>query len=235
MTRRDDQAEMSLLEHLEELRQRLLKALVALGIGTIAGTFLTPLALKALTAPLGDATPLVLSPTEGASVFFKIALVIGVALAMPVIVYQAFQFIRPGLRPNEQRYILIAAPAASLSFAVGAIFAGRVLLPTALPFLRGFTAGIAETRYSIDQYLSFVGSLLLGVGIVFETPLVMFFLAKLGVATPQKFAKARGVVLVGGAIGAAVITPTTDIVNMLLVLLPFILLYEMGILLARFA
>jgi sec-independent protein translocase protein TatC len=115
------------------------------------------------------------------------------------------------------------------------VFAATVLLPAALPFLQGFLFGIVEQRYSIERYISFVGNILLWAGLVFETPLVMYFLAKLGVVEPAGFAKARRIVIIGAAAGAAVITPTTDPINMLLVMVPFMLLYELGILLARLA
>lgn len=226
---------MTLLEHLGELRQRLLRVVIALVIGVIIGTFAAPSALRLLVSPLGDQVPLAISPTEAPAVFFKVAIVIGVVIAMPVIVYEVFQFARPGLLPQEQRYILVGAPAASLSFATGVAFAALVLVPAALPFLQGFLVGIVEQRYSIDRYISFVTNVLLWAGLVFETPLVMYFLAKLGVATPQAFAKARRIVIIGAAAGAAIITPTTDPVNMLLVMVPFMLLYELGILLARLA
>jgi sec-independent protein translocase protein TatC len=231
----NDQGEMGLLEHLDEMRQRLIRAIIAVLIGVIAGTFVTPTVLKLLVAPLGDQVPLAISPTEAPAVFFKVAIVIGLVIAMPVIMYQLFQFARPGLEPVERRYVLIGAPAASLSFAAGVVFAATVLLPAALPFLQGFLRGIVEQRYSIDRYISFVSNILVWAGLVFETPLVMYFLAKLGVVTPEGFAKARRVVIIGAAAGAAVITPTTDPVNMLLVMVPFMLLYELGILLARLA
>jgi sec-independent protein translocase protein TatC len=230
-----DQGEMGLLEHLDEMRQRLIRAVIAVLIGVIAGTFVTPTVLKLLVAPLGDQVPLAISPTEAPAVFFKVAIVIGLVIAMPVIMYQLFQFARPGLEPIERRYVIIGAPAASLSFAAGVVFAATVLLPAALPFLQGFLFGIVEQRYSIERYISFVSNILVWAGLVFETPLVMYFLAKLGVVTPEGFAKARRVVIIGAAAGAAVITPTTDPVNMLLVMVPFMLLYELGILLARLA
>jgi len=230
-----EQGEMTLLEHLDEVRQRLFKTVIALVIGVVAGTFVSTSALKLLVAPLGDQVPIALSPTEAPAVFFKVAIVIGVVIAMPVIVYQAFQFVRPGLQPLERRYVLIGTPAASLSFAAGVVFAATVLLPAALPFLQGFLFGVVEQRYSIDRYVSFVSNILVWAGLVFETPLVMFFLAKLGVVTPQGFARARRIVIIGAAAGAAIITPTTDPVNMLLVMVPFLLLYELGILLARLA
>jgi len=230
-----ERADMPILEHLEELRQRLIKAIAALLIGVVVGTFITPPVLEALVAPLGDQVPLAISPTEAPAVFFKIAVIIGVVIAMPVIVYQVFQFVRPGLESRERRYVIIGTPVASLSFAAGVVFAAKVLLPAAIPFLQGFLSGIVEQRYSIERYVSFVGNMLLWVGLVFETPLVMYFLAKLGVVTPQGFARARRVVIIGAAVGAAIITPTTDPINMLLVMVPFMLLYELGILLARLA
>lgn len=230
-----NKSELSLFEHLNELRQRLIKVVIALLICIVMGTFVTTPVLKILVAPLEDLVPLALSPTESAAVFFKIAVLMGVVLAMPVIMYQIFQFARPGLEPHEQRYVLIGAPAASLSFAAGVIFAAIVLLPNALPFLKGFLSEIVEQRYSIDLYISFVGNILLWAGLVFETPLVMYFLAKLGIVTHEGFAQARRVVIIGAAAGAAVITPTTDPVNMLLIMVPFMLLYELGILLARLA
>ena len=230
-----NQKEMGILEHLEELRRRLVRVIIALLLGVVVGTFLTPSILKVLVTPLGDHVPIAISPTEAPAVFFKVAVVIGIVIAMPVIMYQLFQFVAPGLMPNERRYILTGAPIATLSFATGVVFAAEVLLPAALPFLQGFLSGIVEQRYSIDYYISFVSNILLWAGLVFETPLVMYFLAKLGVVTPQGFAKARRIVIVGAAAGAAIITPTTDPINMMLVMAPFMLLYEFGILLARLA
>ncbi|MGD2103821.1 MAG: twin-arginine translocase subunit TatC [Anaerolineae bacterium] len=229
------QARMSILEHLEELRNRLMISVIALAVGVAAGTFFAPRVLKLLVAPLGEQTPIAIAPTESVGVYFKVAIVVGAVIAMPVIVYQLFRFVAPGLEPRERRYIFLGAPIAAISFAAGVVFAALVLIPAAMPFLRGFLAGIVEQRYSINRYISFVSTILLWAGLVFETPLVMFFLAKLGVATPRGFAKARRVVVIGAAAGAAVITPTTDPVNMLLVMGPFLLLYELGILLARLA
>ncbi|MGD2143657.1 MAG: twin-arginine translocase subunit TatC [Anaerolineae bacterium] len=230
-----EQARMPILEHLSELRGRLMKAIIALAIGVVAGTFLTPHVLRVLIAPLGDQVPIAIAPTETPAVFFKVSIVTGLVVAMPVIVYQLFRFVAPGLERHERRYMLLGAPIAAISFATGVVFAALVVIPAAMPFLRGFLPGIVEQRYSINRYVSFVSTILLWAGLVFETPLVMYFLAKLGVATPEGFAKARRVVIIGAAAGAAVITPTTDPINMLLIMGPFLLLYELGILLARLA
>jgi sec-independent protein translocase protein TatC len=235
MNPQNDTSTMGILEHLEELRQRLVRIIIALILCTVVGVLLTQPVLRALTAPLGDRLPFASSPTTPPAVFIKIALLVGAVLAMPVMMYELFQFVAPGLKPNERRYVMIGAPAASLSFALGVVFAATVLLPAAIPFLQGFLPGIVEQRYSIDEYISFVGNVLMWAGLIFETPLVMFFLAKLGVIDHQGFAKARRAVIIGAAAGAAVITPTTDPVNMLLVMIPFMVLYELGILLARLA
>ncbi|MEE8392110.1 MAG: twin-arginine translocase subunit TatC, partial [Anaerolineae bacterium] len=177
MTPETDSIEMGILQHIEELRSRLIRAIIALAVGVVLGTFFTSPVLEMLVAPLGDQVPLAISPTEAPAVFFKVAVVIGIVLAMPVIMYQIFLFVAPGLEPHEKRYVLIGAPLAALSFASGVIFAAKVLIPAALPFLQGFLSGIVEQRYSIDYYISFVSNILVWVGIIFETPLVMYFLA----------------------------------------------------------
>lgn len=136
-------ARMSILEHLTELRERLLEAIIA------------------------------------------------VVIAMPVIVHQLFMFLAPGLEPQEKRYIFIGAPAAALCFAEGVVLAPLVLIPAAIPFMNVFFPGIVEQRYSIDCRIPFVSTVLLWSRIVFETPLVMYFMAKLGVVTHNTFTKAR--------------------------------------------
>lgn len=230
-----DEARMSILEHLTELRERLLKAVIAVGVGLIVGTILTPQLIGILVAPLGEQVPIAIAPTESPIVFFKISLIIGLVVAMPVIIYQLFMFAAPGLEPSEKRYIIIGAPAVALCFAAGVVFAGIVLIPAAIPFMDIFFGRFVEQRYSIDLYISFVSTVLLWTGLVFETPLVMFFFSKLGVTTPMTFAKARRGVFIGAAVVAAIITPTHDPFNMLLVMIPFLILYELGILLSRVA
>jgi sec-independent protein translocase protein TatC len=233
---KNKRASMSILEHLDELRLRLVKATIALAIGVIVGMVITePLLLPELINALGEQKLVALKPTESPSVFFKISVVAGIVLAMPVIMYQVFQFARPGLERHEQRYVVIGAPAVSLFFAAGVVFAARVLLPAAIPFLQGFLREYIEPTYSVDFYLSFVSNIMVWAGLVFETPLVMLVLAKLNVVTAEGFIKAWRVVVIGAAVGAAIITPTVDPINMLLLMGPFMLLYGLGILLARLA
>jgi sec-independent protein translocase protein TatC len=234
---KNSRGEMSLLEHLDELRKRLTVAVIALLIGTLASLAVTKPVLEILVAPIQNtgAKIIYMSPTEAPSVYFTVALSLGVVLAMPVILYQVFMYLQPGLTPNERRYVIIGIPFASLSFVAGVAFAIFVAIPNAANFLTGFLNDIGEHTYSARQYLSFISTVMLWLGLVFETPLVMFILARVGIISPQGFAKARRFVIIGAAVAAAVITPTPDILNMLIIMGPFILLYEIGILLARVA
>jgi sec-independent protein translocase protein TatC len=225
------QGQMSIWEHLDELRRRLVISIIALLVGTVLSAIFAEDLLRLITAPVENI--IATSPTETTSVFFKVSLVSGLLLALPVIMYQTFQYLAPGLERHERRYVLIGAPAVSLSFAAGAAFAVTVLLPAAVPFLEGFMGEVIEANWTVDRYLSFYSNILLWAGIVFETPLVMYILAKLGVVTPEALARARRIVLVFAGVGAAVVTPTGDPINMMLLMIPFLVLYELGILLAR--
>jgi sec-independent protein translocase protein TatC len=233
----NNRGEMSLLEHLDELRKRLTIAVIALLIGTLASLAVTKPALEILVAPIKNTGAKIIytGPTEAPSVYFTVALALGIVLAMPVILYQVFMYLRPGLMPNERRYIVIGIPFASLSFVAGVAFAVFVAIPSAADFLTGFLSDIGDHTYSAREYLSFISSVMLWLGLIFQTPLVMFILARVGIVSPQGFAKARRFVIIGAAVAAAVITPTPDIINMLIIMGPFILLYEIGILLARAA
>jgi sec-independent protein translocase protein TatC len=225
---------MTVLEHLVELRQRLLKAILALVITTLISLLFTRRFLTLLTAPMGDNLPQAIGPTETIVIYFKVALIGGLVLAMPVIVYQLISFLVPGLYPHERRYLLIIVPAASLLFASGVAFAYYVMLPAAIPFLLGFMGDIIRQQWSIEKYISLVTRLLFWVGVIFETPLVIAFLAYLGVVSPGMLWKNFRYAIVVIAIIAAVATPTPDPINMSLLMLPLILLYLLSILLALF-
>ena len=229
--------EMSLLEHLVELRRRFVIVVIALLVGTLVGAIFTQQALTILIEPAkaAGATIQFITPTEAPATFFKVAFILGVVFAMPVILYQVFMYLKPGLLPDEQIYIAVGIPFASLSFLAGVAFAAFVALPNAIAFLSGFMSELANHDYSADYYLTFVGNVILWSGLVFETPLVMFILSRLGIVSPQSFAKVRRFVIVGAAIGAAIVTPTPDPLNMMLIMGPFMLLYEFGILLSRLA
>jgi sec-independent protein translocase protein TatC len=154
---------------------------------------------------------------------------------MPVIVYQIGRFVSPGLTKEEKRYLFILVPGATISFLGGVAFAYFVMMPAAIPFLLGFLSDVVEQRWAIGEYLSFVTSLLFWIGLAFELPLFVYFLAKIGLVNAEMLSRNRKYALVGIAVLSAVITPTVDPLNMALVMGPLIVLYELGVILARIA
>ena len=230
-----EERQLTIIEHLGELRDRLIKSVIALTVTTLFSFVFTRQFLQLLIAPMGETPPVSSSPTTAIVVFTKVALISGVALAMPVLVYQLISFIAPGLTRQEKRYLYLVLPGATISFVAGAAFAYFIMLPTAIPFLKGFLGDIIEPNWFVDKYISFITSLIFWVGLSFETPLLIFFLAKLGIVTPAMLSRYRRYAILVIAVISAVITPTPDPFNMILVMGPLILLYEIGILLARLA
>jgi sec-independent protein translocase protein TatC len=226
--------EMTILEHLEEFRTRLIKALFALAVGTALSFVFTTQIMRILIAPAGI-RPVFLRPTEMFVTYFRVAMLAGVILAMPVIVYQFARFAWPGLQRQERNYVAIIVPAGTLSFIAGVSFTYFVMLPYALRYLISFGGDLVEAKWAIGEYITFVTTLLFWSGVVFETPLIIFFLARLRVVTPQFLSQNRRYAILIIAVVAAVITPTPDPFNMGLVMLPLLLMYEVGILLAKVA
>lgn len=231
-----EEYQMTLIEHLEELRQRLIKSVAALVVTTALSLVFAKQVLEAFRGLLPGEAPLqAFTPTETYVVYFKVSLMCGLAFSMPLIVYQFFAFVMPGLTRQERRWLYLIAPTAGLLFISGLLFAYLVILPFGLPILQGFLADLVVQQWRLDYYVSFVVRFLIITGFIFETPLVIFFLSKLGVVTHQRLAQSRRYAVVVAAGVAAVLTPTTDPFTMLLVMGPMLLLYEFGVLLARFA
>jgi sec-independent protein translocase protein TatC len=226
---------MPLMDHLREFRTRLIRAFIALFITTAASFIFARQVFVILLRPLGDVTVQALKPTEALGNYMKVALLCGVILAMPILVYQLARFIAPGLTKKERRYLFVLVPGATLCFLLGVAFAYFVMLPAALPFLGTFMADLIEQNWAIGEYLSFVTSLLFWIGVAFELPLFVYFLAKAGIIDAQMLSKNRKYAVVAIAVLSAVITPTVDPLNMALVMGPLVVLYEVGVLLARIA
>jgi sec-independent protein translocase protein TatC len=228
-------AVMPLMEHLKELRTRLIRAFLALLVTTGVSFVFAKQVFLLLMVPLENTKLQALKPTESLGNYMKVALLSGLVLAMPVIVYQIGRFVTPGLTKKERRYLLLLVPGATLCFVTGVAFAYFVMLPSAIGFLQTFMADIIEQQWAIGEYLSFVTSLLFWIGIAFELPLFVYFLAKLGIVDAQMLSKNRKYAVVAIAVLAAVITPTVDPFNMALVMGPLIVLYEIGVILAKIA
>ena len=232
-------SEMTLLGHFDELRDRLIKSFIAIVATTFVVAAFTEQILKILIAPYsrGDEGPVihVFEPTESISVFFRVALTGGLILAMPYLIYHVLMFILPGLEENEKRYVVWGVPAATFLFSTGVAFAWFLLIPTAIGFLSTWQNDTFEPTWQAQKYIPFVTSLIFWIGVSFETPLIIFIMAKLGLVTPRFLVQQWRFAVIIIAIIAALITPTIDPFNMALVMFPLIILYGLSILLAYVA
>jgi len=226
----------TIFEHLAELRYRLTRIVVTVAITTVVSFFFVERIIRLLLIPAGGLQKLVVqAPAETIANFMRVSVVVGVAISSPIIVYHVVRFLAPGLKPQEKRWLLTMLPFVAALFIIGAGFAYFVMLPFMLPFLFSFGSSVAKPEWRMDYYLPFVAQVMLAVGIIFELPLVTFFLAKIGVIDAQLLSRYRKHAILIIIIIAAIITPTPDPFNQLLIAIPMYLLYELGILLARFA
>ena len=183
----------------------------------------------------GGAELVFVEVTEMLAVTLKVSLVSGLVLAFPIILFQIVMFVAPGLTSKEKRYLLISMPVVALAFVAGVAFGYFVLIPPAMGFLLNWGSELAKPLIRIGNYINVVVMLLFWMGVVFETPIVMLILAKLGIVSWRGFARWRKYWIVVAFILGALITPTFDPINQSLVAVPLILLYEAGIWLARLA
>ncbi len=223
----------TILEHLGEFRVRLTWAAAGLLVGVVISFAFTEQLLNLLIEPYGERLQ-TLSPTEGIQTYFRVALIAGITLAMPWILYQLWRFITPGLHENERKYVYIFVPSATLLFLLGVAFAWFVLLPSAINFLSSFMPEIFSAEWTSQEYIGFATSFILWMGIAFQLPLIFYFLARFGIVSGGALREHWRIAIVGIAVIAAVVTPSIDPVTMLLTMLPLILLYLVSILLASF-
>jgi sec-independent protein translocase protein TatC len=227
---------MTLLGHITELRRRLIRSVIALVIATLVSLIFAKYLFDFLIAPAPDDISLIRTEmTEMLSTYMKVALMGGIVLAMPVLVYQGIMFLSPALTRREKRYVYMALPWITLMFAGGFAFGYFILVPPATNFLLDFMSDIARPEIKIGNYISLVTRLLVAIGIAFETPVVITFLARLGIVKPQTLSRRRRWAIIGAFIAAAIITPTFDPINQCLVAAPLIVLWEMSIWLAKLA
>lgn len=234
MTADEELATMPLVEHLRELRRRLIYSVAALLAGVLVSLPLTARVIRDLQAKCPVCTYQGVGPTETFVAFFRVSLILGLVFAIPVILYQIVAFVTPALHRRERKYLFILLPGAAIMFALGVTFGYFVVLPRTVSFLSQFLIDYVKPDWRILEYVSFATNLLLLVGLAFQTPLVVYLLAKLGIVSPQLMARYRRHAIVVLALLAAMLTPTPDPFTMFIVLVPMILLYELGILLARF-
>ncbi len=232
--------ELSITEHLRELRRRVLVCVVAVLAGSVVSFAFYRQVIEFLSRPAydletGSGLDLVfIEVTELLTTAVKVSFVAGFVLALPVILHQVIMFVAPGLTGRERRYLFLFMPAALMAFAAGVAFAYYVLTPPALRFLLGFS-DVATPLIRISNFVNLMVRLLFWMGVAFETPLIMYMLAQLGIVSAQRLSRFRRYWVVIAFILAAIITPTFDPVNQALVAGPLLVLYEIGVLLARLA
>lgn len=228
---------MSFIEHLEELRRRVLWSLGALVVGACAGFWVTTQydVIGFLTRPvrplLEEGRLTYLHPTEPFMVTIKVGIFVGVMIALPIVFYHFWRFVAPGLMENEKRIFIPALLSSVVLFVGGAALAFFLVLPFGLKFFLGFATESLQPMITIDDYFSFAMQVTLMFGLVFETPLVILVLSWVGILPTRVIKKYRRHAIAVMAIVSAVLTPA-DVVSMLLMLVPLYLLFEISVVLA---
>lgn len=235
-----DDSRMSLIEHLTELRDRLIKIVLAVAIGMVIAfalydqifDFLLKPYLDECTNSVSDCKLLALDPLEGFGVRMRLATYGGIFLAMPVILWQLWRFITPGLYAHEKRYAVPFMASALTLFLLGAGIA-YYTLPQALSFLQQIGGDNIATAYAPGKYFKLISYMMLAFGVGFEFPIVLVFGQMIGVVTPDGLRKARRYAIVGICVLVAVITPSGDPISMVALSGPMVLFYEVSILIGR--
>lgn len=225
---------MTILQHLEEVRIRVFKIIIALMVTTAVSFYYSGRLVDLITEPIGGRGALVsIEITENISVFMRVALLGGVILGVPLVLHQIIAFFSPALSQSEKRWLYTMIPFATILFLSGVAFAWFVMIPVAVPFLTNFLSIPTDPRPT--NYISFVASILFWIGVSFEIPLVIFFLAKLKWVTAGQLVRGWRYAFMGIAAMAAIVTPTVDPLNMGIFMVPLIVLYLISILLAWIA
>jgi sec-independent protein translocase protein TatC len=241
MAEKNPSSEMPLTSHLNELKGRMIRAALFFLVATGVAIGFHRQILKFLLAPAEDLNeftggmPIFTELTEFWGAVVKIGVLSGLALSVPVFLYQLAMFVAPGLSKNERKWLYLLLPFSLLSFASGVAFGYYVLLPPAIGFLLNFGGDVATPLIRIGSYVNLITMLLFWMGLVFELPIVMFGLARIGIISPKQIGSKRRYAVVGAFIVGAMITPTFDPVNQSLVAGPIIVLYEVGYWLSRLA
>ena len=246
------------IDHLAELRSRLIVSIIVVAVffgilfyysEYLYNLMILPMKSKLVLqgsfpfinfAPteIKDASLIVTAPGERFWMHIKISVVGAIILSLPVILYQAWKFVAPGLFPNEKRYLGPFIVASSIFFIIGAAFCFFVVLPFALGFLLEYKMDQTQdlkTLISIGEYINFTLKFILSFGAVFELPIVILFLTKTGIVTPVVLSKNRKYAVLIAFILAAILTPTGDAFNLMLMAVPILILYEIGILASQFS
>ena len=230
------EAEMSFLDHLEELRWRLIYAIIGIVIGSVvAWIFIEPLVELVLLKPARDSGAILqnLRPFGQLFLFVQVSIVAGIVITLPNLFYQLWRFISPALKKTEKKYIFSIVIFSTLCFLAGIAFAYFVMLPLALKFAVEFGTEAIKNEFAINEYMSIIISVMLAAGFIFELPMVSFFLTKLGILTPAFMKKYRRHAIVAILVLAAFLTPGADPISQIVLAVPLVLLYEISIFISK--
>lgn len=232
-----DEKQMTIFEHLGALRKVLVVSAVATALTSVVGWIYAEKIIAILTAPITALkyNLIVISVTEALFTKFKVAIFAGLLLALPVILYQLWTFLLPALKTSEKKYLRYLVPASFLLFIAGVAFGFKVVFPLGVKvLLTTFVVGSITPMVTLSNYLSFAIAFLLPFGLIFELPLIILFLSKLGIISPKYLKEKRKYALLIIFIIAAALTPGPDVISQLLMAAPMYILYEASIIVSRF-
>lgn len=228
-----DENRLSIFGHLAELRTRLLRSVIAVAITTILSFIFYRQIFDILLFPAQGIQLQAVELTEIIGTVMRVGLVGGIILAMPYLTYEVIMFVSPALTRREKRYVYLILPWTALMFVAGVLFGYFLMIPPMIKFLLTFGSDIATPQIRIGNYVSIVTRLLLLTGLVFEMPVVITFLARMGIVKVKWLAGKRRAAVIIAFVVAAIVTPTVDPINQAIVAAPIIILYEMSIWLAK--
>ena len=227
-------SDMPFLEHIEELRWRLIKSIIAVTVAAVVAFIFAEEIYKFVVYPLGDIKLHFTEITGSFYAYLKIAFYTGIMAASPVVLYQLWKFVAPGLYAKEKKVILPLVFCSTVLFLVGAAFCFYLVLPFAIKFLVGYGEGEMTPIITVNSYISFAGMMILAFGLCFQLPVIGYFFGKIGLLSARALSKARPYAVVIILVAAAVLTPTPDVFSQLLLAVPLYLLYELTIVIVKF-
>jgi len=227
-----DDGSMSLIAHLTELRSRIIKCLVATGLGSVVGYYYIQEIMHYITLPAGKLY--YMQPAEAFFTYLKVACVAGFLLALPIIFWQVWRFFLPALTTRERMVLGIVVPSSVVLFFCGLAFSFFLVLPAGIKFFLGFGNTELEALLSVDKYFDFVIMFVLPFGFIFELPLVITILGKMGLITSAFLKKYQRIIIFLSFVVGALITPTPDVFTQSMIALPIIVLYEVGYFIVRY-
>lgn len=224
---------MPFLHHLEELRWRLLKSFVAVVLASLTAFYFRVQIFMFLVAPLGEIKLHVTEVTGSFYAFLKVSLIVGILAAIPIVFFQLWSFVSPGLYREEKGAVLPLVAVSTALFLVGSSFCYYIVLPFSLKFLIGFSGDLFSPIITVGSYLTFTSMLLMAFGFGFEIPVVGYFFGRVGVLSSSFMAKGRRYAVVLILVASAILTPTPDVATQMMLAGPLYLLYELTIVIVR--